>query len=186
MAGWHHWLSGRESQWTPGVGDGQGGLACCDSWGHKESDTTEQLIWLIWSDLMCIFLRSFSGIQKTTLVFLEVHLTAFHKREDRIVCTSRPMWKWGGQTAETVNGPSSTFNRTGWEQRQPCYVFHSFNFQSFRKSNFSSTQKEYCTVTAMWFLPDSRVFSGLPWIVLSVFDSHYLQKMYCWFSGSNS
>ena len=41
MAGWHHWLNGRESEWTPGVGDGQGGLACCDSWGCKESDTTE-------------------------------------------------------------------------------------------------------------------------------------------------
>ena len=51
MAGWHHWLDGRESEWTPGVGDGQGGLACCNSWGHKESDTTEHLIWsdLIWS-----------------------------------------------------------------------------------------------------------------------------------------
>ena len=43
MVGWHHWLDGRESEWTPGVGDGQGGLACCDSWGHKESDMTEQL-----------------------------------------------------------------------------------------------------------------------------------------------
>ena len=50
MAGWHHWLDGRESEWTPGVGDGQGGLACCDSWGRKELDTTERLIW---SDLMC-------------------------------------------------------------------------------------------------------------------------------------
>jgi len=51
IAGWHHWLDGRESQWTPGVGDGQGGLACCDSWGRKESDTTERLIWsdLIWA-----------------------------------------------------------------------------------------------------------------------------------------
>ena len=49
MAGWHHWLDGRESGWTPGVGDGQGGLACCDSWGRKESDTTDRLIW---SDLM--------------------------------------------------------------------------------------------------------------------------------------
>ena len=44
------WLDGitdlmAESEWTPGVGDGQGGLACCDSWGRKESDTTEQLIW---------------------------------------------------------------------------------------------------------------------------------------------
>ena len=45
MAGWHHWLNGRESQWTLGVGDGQGGLACFDSRGHKESDTTELLIW---------------------------------------------------------------------------------------------------------------------------------------------
>jgi len=45
MAGWHHWLNGRESEWTPGVGDGQGGLVCCDSWGCKESDTTERLNW---------------------------------------------------------------------------------------------------------------------------------------------
>ena len=45
MAGWHHWLNGRESQWTLGVGDGQGGLACCNSWGREESDTTERLNW---------------------------------------------------------------------------------------------------------------------------------------------
>ena len=45
MAGWHHWLDGRESEWTPGVGDGQGSLACCNSWGHKELDTTERLNW---------------------------------------------------------------------------------------------------------------------------------------------
>ena len=45
MPGWYHWLDGCESEWTPGVGDGQGGLACCNSWGRKESDTTERLIW---------------------------------------------------------------------------------------------------------------------------------------------
>ena len=45
MTGWHHGLDGRESEWTPGVGDGQGGLACCNSWGRKESDTTERLKW---------------------------------------------------------------------------------------------------------------------------------------------
>ena len=45
MAGWHHWLNGHESEWTPGVGDGQGGLVCCDSWGHKDSDMTERLNW---------------------------------------------------------------------------------------------------------------------------------------------
>ena len=46
MVGWHHWLSGHEFGWTPGVGDGQGGLVCCDSWGRKESDRTELLNWL--------------------------------------------------------------------------------------------------------------------------------------------
>ena len=45
MAGWHHRLYGHEFEWTPGVGDGQGGLACCDSWGRKESDMTERLNW---------------------------------------------------------------------------------------------------------------------------------------------
>ena len=45
MSGWHHWLGGRDSEWTLGIGDGQGGLVCCDSWGRKESDTTEQLNW---------------------------------------------------------------------------------------------------------------------------------------------
>ena len=45
MAGWHHGFDGHEFEWTPGVGDGQGGLACCNSWGCKESDTTEQLNW---------------------------------------------------------------------------------------------------------------------------------------------
>ena len=43
MTGWHHGLNERESEWTPGDGDGQGGLACGDSWGRKESDTTERL-----------------------------------------------------------------------------------------------------------------------------------------------
>ena len=48
MTGWHHRLNGPEFGWTLGVGDGQGGLACCDSWGRKESDTTEQLNWTEW------------------------------------------------------------------------------------------------------------------------------------------
>ena len=48
ISGYHHWLDGRESGWTLGVGDGQGGLVCCSSWGRKESDTTE---WLNWTEL---------------------------------------------------------------------------------------------------------------------------------------
>ena len=45
MVGWHHWLNGHGFGWTPGVGDGHGGLARCGSWGRKESDTTERLNW---------------------------------------------------------------------------------------------------------------------------------------------
>ena len=43
MVGWYHRLNGHEFEQTPGVGDGQGSLACCNPWGRKESDTTEQL-----------------------------------------------------------------------------------------------------------------------------------------------
>ena len=55
MAGWYHWLDGRESEWTPGVGDGQGGLACCDSRGRKASDMTD---WLNWTELRGILKAS--------------------------------------------------------------------------------------------------------------------------------
>ena len=48
MVGWHHRLSGHGFGWTPGVSDGQGGLACCSSWGWRESDMTE---WLNWTEL---------------------------------------------------------------------------------------------------------------------------------------
>ena len=48
MAGWHHRLDGHEFEWTLGIGDRQGGLVCCDSWGRKEPDTTERLNWTKW------------------------------------------------------------------------------------------------------------------------------------------
>ena len=52
IPGWHHWLDGLESKWILGVGDGQRCLACCNSWGRKDSDTTE---WLNWTELSWIF-----------------------------------------------------------------------------------------------------------------------------------
>ena len=45
MVGWHHQLDGHGFRWTPGVGDGQGGLVCCSSWCRRESDMTERLNW---------------------------------------------------------------------------------------------------------------------------------------------
>ena len=56
MVGWHHQLNGHESEWTLGVSDGHGGLACCDSWGRKESERLSDWSDLIWSD------NSFAGV----------------------------------------------------------------------------------------------------------------------------
>ena len=57
MAGWHHRLDGHEFEWTPEVVDGQGSLACCNSWGRKESDTTEQLNWILESFSKCLTVK---------------------------------------------------------------------------------------------------------------------------------
>ena len=71
MAGWHHWIDGRKSEWTPGVGDGQGGLACCGSWGRKESDTTERLNW---TELKVKHSRKSTGF-----IYRQTYLNASHK-----------------------------------------------------------------------------------------------------------
>ena len=55
MAGWHHLLDGHEFEWTPGVDDGQGGLACCDSWGSKSRTRLSD-----WTELNCLILKSVS------------------------------------------------------------------------------------------------------------------------------
>ena len=52
MAGWYHWLNGRESEWTPGVGDRQGGLTCCDSWGQTCKSQTWLSDWVFLNLLM--------------------------------------------------------------------------------------------------------------------------------------
>ena len=66
MAGWHYQLDGHEFEWTPGVGDGQGGLVCCSSWGRKESDTTERLNWI---ELNWIIVVCFSTYLTGNLIF---------------------------------------------------------------------------------------------------------------------
>ena len=83
MAGWHHRLYGREFEWTPGVGDGQGGLVCCDSWGHKESDMTE---WLNWTELNWYgFISRFSLAFRCTVCLF---LCQYH-----IVLITLALWK---------------------------------------------------------------------------------------------
>ena len=71
MAGWHHWLDGHEFEWTLGVGDGQGGLACCSSWGHKESDTTERLNWAESGFIIRVMLALQNELRSVHSYFLE-------------------------------------------------------------------------------------------------------------------
>ena len=84
MAGWHQWLDGHESEWTLGVNDGQGGLACCDSWGRKESDTTEQLNW---TELMI-------PLAFTLLFWVRVYtpFLCFLSREDPLAIVGELVW----------------------------------------------------------------------------------------------
>ena len=78
MVGWHHWLNGHEFGWTPGVGDGQEGLVCCSSLGHKESDMTEQLNWTELRDLnLGNFYNIFLFFFLWTYVFYFIHLEVF-------------------------------------------------------------------------------------------------------------
>ena len=67
VVGWHHWLNGHEFEQTLGVGDGQGSLVCCSPWGHKESDTNEQLNW---TDEWTLVTFSICGRCSLPLLFL--------------------------------------------------------------------------------------------------------------------
>ena len=64
IVGWHHWLNGRGFGWTPGVGEGHGGLAGCGSWGHKELDTTE---WLNWIESLSHLTNSGVSVDRTQI-----------------------------------------------------------------------------------------------------------------------
>ena len=74
ITGWHHRLDGHEFEWTPGDGDGQGGLVCFDSWGLKESDTTERLKWteLNWKTV------SNSSLKECFHIYLDTNIWIFN------------------------------------------------------------------------------------------------------------
>ena len=73
MAGWHYWLNGHGFGWTQGV-DGQGGLACCNSWGRKESDTAERLNWTEWSINGIFYWSGYSSLY----CYFFIHLFPWH------------------------------------------------------------------------------------------------------------
>ena len=70
MVGWHHRLNGHEFGQTSGVGDGQGGLSCCDSWDHKQSDITERLNGTELFQVSLNILNSHSNVDVNILIIL--------------------------------------------------------------------------------------------------------------------
>ena len=81
MVGWHHWLNGHKFEETLGVGDGQGSLACCSTWGRKESDMTEWLNWTYGQLLYTKRARIYNG-EKTVSSISAARKTGYlHVRE---------------------------------------------------------------------------------------------------------
>ena len=83
MVGWHHRPDGREFEWTPGVGDGQGGLACCNSWGWKELDTTG---WLNWTELNCREGSTYNKVLLQNLSGFHIFIKMFHWNVYKATC----------------------------------------------------------------------------------------------------
>ena len=120
MAGWHHRLDGRESEWTPGDGDGQGGLVCCDSWGHKESDTTERLNWteLIHKGHVIMVILLLPNFQWYTLLKAKQNKASFS-------WNSMPSKIWLQPTCTIFSLCSSTTYMGLWLQTDLLVVFLS-------------------------------------------------------------
>ena len=116
MAVWHHWLDGCEFEWTPGVGDGQGGLACWDSWGRKELDTTERLIW-------CTFLLN---------ILIGAYITLLpYWYGNRIMCLFQFLNFWKVQEFELLLLDSlylyiENLKERGFPLKRYCYSFNSY------------------------------------------------------------
>ena len=112
MAGWHHWLNGSESEWTPGVGDGQGGLACCGSWGRKESDMTERLNW---TELNLWNLEFYCSINVPQVCFMQVEAVDFLGKKlvmilveppSRNHCRNWNSWQFISPCVPKIHAPS--------------------------------------------------------------------------------
>ena len=131
MAGWHHRLDGRESEWTLGVGDGQGGLACCDSCGCKESDTPE---WLNWTEKL-------QRWEPREICSLEVHITNHHvtwayasiprcQLQERVMgrvenpSLKIPLSSFAGQLSDSAQGPGTAVPGQRGQDHRPGLLLY--------------------------------------------------------------
>ena len=162
MARWHHWLDGCESQWTPGFGDGQGGLACCESWGCKESETTE---WLNWTELK---------------YFKKQIFHKYHQLITWVWAISESWWlAWKPGVLQSMGSQSRTHISywTDWLQRAvyrraECSVWH---FQFLRELIFTHVMFNlaYFPSVLVIFLVDSLMNLYKPSVVARIFNIRF-------------
>ena len=117
MAGWYHWLDGHEFEWTQGVGDGQGGLACCDSWGHKELDTIERLNWLTMYKYHLLY-EALPDIQRHGK---ELLLLCLNRILPLILFSSLKTWTVSLKNASPWPWSPSPWSET-WNIVEPCWL----------------------------------------------------------------
>ena len=115
MAGWHQWLNGHGFGWTPGVGDGQGGLACCGSWGRKESDTTE---WLNWTELFMKDIRPASHLINPVQTFHCVSVEQIPEYSNQVP----PGFFSTGRHFSLVSFNWVLLVSFNWEVKYLCYI----------------------------------------------------------------
>ena len=130
MVGWHHRLDGHGFGWTPGVGGGQGGLVCCDSWGQKESDTPEQLNRTATSHLKINYFQQGSFPSGTVLNNLPACQYRRHKRHGFNPWAWKiPRRKWQPAPAflpGKLHGERSLEAYSSWGHKKSDRTKHSF------------------------------------------------------------
>ena len=139
MVGWHHRLDGHEFEWTPGVGDGQGSLACCSPWGHKELDMTEWLLLSFFSAVIfhCVIYQKLASLP--TLLSISTARTT--------VLNSSPL-------PSLAHPPRPALFSTGSWKRWPCH--HQLWLNSIHQQIVRVHLKE------QWARTHSLSWEGLP------------------------
>ena len=171
VVGWHHRLNGHEFEWIPGVGDGQWGLACCDSWCHKELDTIERLNWTDGRYRCQLFIFSNYQVFSTLKIFLRFPLEDLGGCFSYFIkCSARFHY---GKEEQSYIDSSDSF------ERNTCFIFIA---QQGRRASFMmhSQQHEQCLPHIRNQKPSSWTHSTEFFFFFNwVFKSHIFLKATC-------